>query len=262
MNLNRRSLLKLSAATAAVGSLGLPSFAQAIDELVIAYNVNLPSWDPTVGPSAVNPTLQGLYQSVFDQYILQQPDLSPAPGLLTEWGWNEDKTQVWMTVREGVTWHDGSPFTPEDVAWNLNRVLTPETGSSVLRLMQGYMMHEDATPPSIGQPVKSSRVTRPASRLKVDGSGNGVARSTPSTSWSSLKARVKYAMPATEVPLTLPLVRLWPGAKVSQVTPASYGLACTQPTYASICVLHFTPRSWLSVLPSVPQVRLANAQEM
>ena len=83
MNLNRRSLLKLSAATMAAGTIGLPSFAQQIDELVIAYNVNLPSWDPTVGPSAVNPTIQGIYQSVFDQYILQQPDLSPAPGLLT-----------------------------------------------------------------------------------------------------------------------------------------------------------------------------------
>ena len=56
MNLNRRSLLKLSAATMAAGTIGLPTFAQAIDELVIAYNVNLPSWDPTVGPSAVNPT--------------------------------------------------------------------------------------------------------------------------------------------------------------------------------------------------------------
>ena len=55
MKLNRRSLLKLSAATFAAGTMGLPSFAQQIDELVIAYNVNLPSWDPTVGPSAVNP---------------------------------------------------------------------------------------------------------------------------------------------------------------------------------------------------------------
>ncbi len=131
MNLNRRSLLMLSAATVAAGSFGLPSFAQAIDELVIAYNVNLPSWDPTVGPSAVNPTIQGIYQSVFDQYILQQPDLSPAPGLLTEWGWSDDKKQVWMTVREGVTWHDGSPFTAEDVAWSLARVAKPETGSPI-----------------------------------------------------------------------------------------------------------------------------------
>ena len=131
MKLSRRSLLQLSAATVAAGSLALPARAQAIDELVIAYNVNLPAWDPTVGPSAVNPTIQGIYQSVFDQYILQQPDLKPAPGILTEWGWNDDKTQVWMTVREGVTWHDGSPLTAEDVAWSLARVAKPETGSPI-----------------------------------------------------------------------------------------------------------------------------------
>jgi peptide/nickel transport system substrate-binding protein len=130
MNLNRRSLLKLSGAVVAT-SIALPSFAQAIDELVIAYNVNLPSWDPTVGPSAVNPTIQGLYQAVFDQYILQQPDLKPAPGLLTEWGWNDDKTQVHMTVRDGVTWHDGSPFSAEDVAWSLERAADPKTGNPI-----------------------------------------------------------------------------------------------------------------------------------
>ncbi len=72
MNLNRRSLLKLSAASLALGVTGLPALA-AIDELVIAYNVTLPSWDPTVGPSAVNPTIQGIYQSVFDQFILPEP---------------------------------------------------------------------------------------------------------------------------------------------------------------------------------------------
>ncbi len=130
MKLNRRTLLQLSAASAALGFAAMPAHA-AIDELVIAYNVNLPSWDPTVGPSAVNPTIQGIYQSVFDQFILQMPDLKPAPGLLTEWGWTDDKTQVWMSVREGVTWHDGSPFTAEDVAWSLARVAKPETGSPI-----------------------------------------------------------------------------------------------------------------------------------
>ena len=85
--------------------------AQA-NELTIAYNVNLPSWDPTTGPSAVNPTIQGFYQSVFDQYHRRRSRISPSrPGLLTEWGWNDDRTKVMMTVRDGVTWHDGSPFT-------------------------------------------------------------------------------------------------------------------------------------------------------
>ena len=36
-----------------------------------------------------------------------------------------------MTVRDGVTWHDGSPFTAEDVAWSLVRVADPATGSPI-----------------------------------------------------------------------------------------------------------------------------------
>ena len=131
MTITRRSLLQTAAAGAAVSAFGLPTLAAGIDELVIAYNVNLPSWDPTTGPSAVNPTIQGLYQSVFDQFILQQPDLKPAPGLLTDWGWNADYSQVHMTVRDGVTWHDGAPFTAEDVAWSLTRAADPATGNPI-----------------------------------------------------------------------------------------------------------------------------------
>ena len=133
MLLTRRDLMKRGAAGAAlVTASGLPfrAFAQG-DELTIAYNVNLPSFDPTVGPSAVNPTIQGIYQSVFDQYIAQEPDLSLVPGLLTEWGWNDDRSKIMMTVREGATWHDGSPVTPEDVAWSLERAGNPDTGNPI-----------------------------------------------------------------------------------------------------------------------------------
>ena len=44
-----------------------------------------------------------------------------------------------------MKWHSGRDFTAEDVAWNLNRVLTPEAGSSVLGLMKGYMMNDEGT---------------------------------------------------------------------------------------------------------------------
>ena len=133
MLLTRRRLMKHGAAGAALitaGGLPFRAFA-AGDELTIAYNVNLPSFDPTVGPSAVNPTIQGIYQSVFDQYIGQAPDLKLQPGLLTEWGWNEDRTKVVMKVREGATWHDGSPVTPEDVVWSLERAGDEKTGNPI-----------------------------------------------------------------------------------------------------------------------------------
>ena len=58
-------------------------------------------FDPTVGASAVNPTIQSLYQAIFDPYVGQKPDLTFKPGLLTNWGWNDDKTKVDMDGARG-----------------------------------------------------------------------------------------------------------------------------------------------------------------
>jgi peptide/nickel transport system substrate-binding protein len=103
----------------------------AAGTLTIAYNVALPSWDPTVGASAVNPTIQSIYKAVFDSYIDQNPDLSFKPGILTKWGWNADKSKVMFTVRENAFWHDGTPVTAEDVAWSLERAGDPKGGNPI-----------------------------------------------------------------------------------------------------------------------------------
>jgi len=132
MQLTRRGLVVGGLALTAAGTIGgFGSAGAQARPLTIAFNVNLPSWDPTVGPSAVNPTIQALYQSVFDQYIGQKPDLSFTGGLIEKWGWNDDKTKIFLDVRPGVTWHDGSPFTPEDVVWSLERAGKPETGNPI-----------------------------------------------------------------------------------------------------------------------------------
>jgi peptide/nickel transport system substrate-binding protein len=130
--LSRRTILQLAAALPlSSGLLGRPAQAAAAGTLTIAYNVNLPSFDPTVGASAVNPTIQSIYQAVFDPYIGQAPDLSFKPGLLTKWGWNADRTKVTMELRKGATWHDGSPVTPEDVVWSLTRAGDPKGGNPI-----------------------------------------------------------------------------------------------------------------------------------
>ena len=133
-SLSRRSLLQLAGGAAALPlASGLTGAALAATPgtLTIAYNVNLPSFDPTVGLSAVNPTIQSIYQAVFDPYIGQAPDLSFKPGLLTKWGWNEDRSKITLDVRKGATWHDGSPVTPEDVVWSLTRAADPKGGNPI-----------------------------------------------------------------------------------------------------------------------------------
>ncbi len=128
----RRQTLALGAGGLIAGLIGPQGRAHAAsDTLTIAYNVNLPSFDPTVGPSAVNPTIQAIYRSVFDQFIGQKPNLAFEPGVLTAWGWNDDKSKIWMDVRPGVTWHDGTPFTPEDIVWSLERAGKKETGDPI-----------------------------------------------------------------------------------------------------------------------------------
>jgi peptide/nickel transport system substrate-binding protein len=136
---SRRQVMALGAGAFLADLLAGRNLATAAttDTLTIAYNVNLPSFDPTVGPSAVNPTLQAIYRSVFDQYVGQKPDLSFTPGLLTGWGWSDDKTQIWMDIRQGVVWHDGTPFTPEDVVWSLQRAGDQKTGNPIQFVWSG-----------------------------------------------------------------------------------------------------------------------------
>ena len=56
--LSRRQILQLGGAGLLLGNGLQISSAFAEDgTITIAYNVNLPSWDPTTGLSAVNPTL-------------------------------------------------------------------------------------------------------------------------------------------------------------------------------------------------------------
>ena len=132
-DINRRGFVAHTGLSiAALGSFGpLQALAQTSNTLTMAYNVDLPTWDPTVGPSAVNPSIQSLYKAVFAQFIDQNPDLSFKGDLLTEWGWNADKTKISLTVRQGAKWHDGSPVTAEDVAWSLQRAGDPATGNPI-----------------------------------------------------------------------------------------------------------------------------------
>lgn len=72
-------------------------------------------------------------RSIYDYLIEARPDKSLAPNLATEWTASEDGLNYTFTLREGVTFHDGSAFSSADVVFTFNRL--KEIQSPALNLL-------------------------------------------------------------------------------------------------------------------------------
>jgi peptide/nickel transport system substrate-binding protein len=58
---------------------------------------------------------------VYDPHIPQNSIKSVIPELATDWSWSDGGNHLDFTLRRGVAWHDGKPFSSADVVhtWNL-----------------------------------------------------------------------------------------------------------------------------------------------
>jgi len=62
----------------------------------------------------------------FNGLTRPDPDLVPEPDLAESWEVNEDGTHYTFTLRQGVTWHDGQPFSANDVKFTWELISHPE----------------------------------------------------------------------------------------------------------------------------------------
>jgi peptide/nickel transport system substrate-binding protein len=104
----------------AVAALGLlPATGALADKLTIGIGGSVNSLDPHFYNTTPN-NLAAFH--VFDRLVHRSFDGKLTPGLATEW--RAVSPTVWeFKLREGVTWHDGKPFTADDVAFTLKRAL-------------------------------------------------------------------------------------------------------------------------------------------
>ncbi len=98
----------------------------------------------TLAPSGIDPHVNASSElgipltSVYDTLVYLNPDTGDfVPGLAEDWDVSEDELVYTFHLREGVTFHDGTPFSAEAVRFNLERITSPDLASQKARFMLG-----------------------------------------------------------------------------------------------------------------------------
>jgi peptide/nickel transport system substrate-binding protein len=75
----------------------------------------------SMDPHSLNESLQlSVTGNAYEGLVIRNKDLSLAPGLATSW--KQTSPTVWrFELRKGVQFHDGTPFTADDVVFSFNR---------------------------------------------------------------------------------------------------------------------------------------------
>ena len=84
---------------------------EAKDTLTIAVQADMADKDPING-SSTNDTLKikaNVYETLIERTV---PEGEYKPLLAESWEFNDDATELTMTLREGVMCHNGEPLTP------------------------------------------------------------------------------------------------------------------------------------------------------
>ena len=94
-------------------------------DLIIDTNSDVVSLDPHASNDTASANVR---INIFDNLVTQNEDMVLEPSLAEEWE-QIDETTWEFKLKEGVTFHDGSPFNAETVKANIERVNDPDIGS-------------------------------------------------------------------------------------------------------------------------------------
>lgn len=115
-------------------------------ELTIALSNEPPNLDPHQTSALISATVIG---NIFDTLIVEKADQTLLPGLATKWDIAADGMTATFTLKPGVTFHDGEPFTAQAMKTSFDRMVDPATKSglsaSLLGPYQGSDVVDDHT---------------------------------------------------------------------------------------------------------------------
>lgn len=88
----------------------------------IAVGIDPDTLDPALFTTT---TVANIVEYMAETLLTTDKDGNPVPQLATSWDISDDNLEYTIHLREGVTFHDGTPMDAEAVKWNLDRALDP-----------------------------------------------------------------------------------------------------------------------------------------
>lgn len=124
MSFDRRQFLKVSAAAAGAGVLsGIPLMAQAQAKGGVLNVVVQPEPPGIMIGIYQNVPSQMVGGNIFEGLLRFDAELNPHPLLAESWEEAPDGMFYSFKLKENVLWHDGKPFTSEDVVFSVDTML-------------------------------------------------------------------------------------------------------------------------------------------
>ena len=87
-------------------------------------------------------TEYNVFRNVAEHLVQVGPDNITRPWLLESWEASDDLLTWTLKIRQGIMFNHGPELTAEDVAYNLNRWIDPDVGSSMVGLFGEYLTPE------------------------------------------------------------------------------------------------------------------------
>ncbi len=134
---------RLTLGTAALALAATGALA-AQDDITLAMALEPPNLDPTGGAAAAIDEV--VYANVFEGLTRFASDGSVIPGLASAYEVSEDGKTYTFSLRDGVTFHDGSSFDGEDVKFSLDRARAEDSTNAQKALFAGIEAVEVVDP--------------------------------------------------------------------------------------------------------------------
>ncbi|MEM6634846.1 MAG: ABC transporter substrate-binding protein [Pseudomonadota bacterium] len=109
--------------------------ATAQTSITIGMQLEPPNLDPTGGAAAAIDEV--VYANLFEGLTRYREDGSIAPALAESWTISEDGTEYTFVLEDGVTFHDGSEMTADDVKFSLDRARAEDSTNAQKALFAG-----------------------------------------------------------------------------------------------------------------------------